>query len=239
MRPRLWSSVAATLIPTLRTPIRANERVADRSRGNGRTQPLTPAATCKREHRCEGGALERDFAEVAAGSRPLVHATPTIPLFMRDMAGSYGQSLKTTFIPEFLSMNFLMAGMVPLAALFAHYFAASRDPLQPNFWFRMSMALLAGFIVAYPMNWWLVARHLKHGMKTVRTAPWTTSSRESTMLAATLARSGHSGSVESQKVTSGMSARAVRPIALFGMGIFSLAAFAAGLALAMWIATVR
>ena len=32
----------------------------------------------------------------------------------------------------------------------------------------MSMALLAGFIVAYPMNWWLVANHLKHGMMTVR-----------------------------------------------------------------------
>jgi hypothetical protein len=32
----------------------------------------------------------------------------------------------------------------------------------------MSMALLAGFIVAYPMNRWLVANHLKHGMMTVR-----------------------------------------------------------------------
>jgi hypothetical protein len=32
----------------------------------------------------------------------------------------------------------------------------------------MSMALLAGFVVAYPINWWLVARGLKHGMLTVR-----------------------------------------------------------------------
>jgi hypothetical protein len=32
----------------------------------------------------------------------------------------------------------------------------------------MSMALLAGFVVAYPMNWWLVAKGLKHGMITVR-----------------------------------------------------------------------
>ena len=32
----------------------------------------------------------------------------------------------------------------------------------------MSMSLLTGFIVAYPMNWWLVANHLKHGMMTVR-----------------------------------------------------------------------
>ena len=34
----------------------------------------------------------------------------------------------------------------------------------------MSMGLLVGFIVAYPMNWWLVAHHLKHGMMTVRPA---------------------------------------------------------------------
>jgi hypothetical protein len=32
----------------------------------------------------------------------------------------------------------------------------------------MSMGLLVGFITAYPMNWWLVTRHLKHGMMTVR-----------------------------------------------------------------------
>ncbi len=30
------------------------------------------------------------------------------------------------------------------------------------------MALLVGFVVAYPMNWWLVSHHLKHGMMTVR-----------------------------------------------------------------------
>ena len=28
----------------------------------------------------------------------------------------------------------------------------------------------AGFVVAYPINWWLVANHLKHGMMTVRPA---------------------------------------------------------------------
>lgn len=39
---------------------------------------------------------------------------------------------------------------------------------MPEFWFVMSMALLAGFVVAYPINWWLVARGLKHGMMTVR-----------------------------------------------------------------------
>lgn len=28
----------------------------------------------------------------------------------------------------------------------------------------MSVALKAGALVAYPINWWLVARHLKHGL---------------------------------------------------------------------------
>jgi len=32
------------------------------------------------------------------------------------------------------------------------------------------MGLLVGFIIAYPMNWWLVANKLKHGMMTVRPA---------------------------------------------------------------------
>ncbi len=162
-------------------------------------------------------------------------------LFMRDMAGgSYARSLRMTFVPEFLSMNVLMAGMVPLAALFAHYFDDSRDPLHPEFWFRMSMALLAGFIVAYPMNWWLVARHLKHGMTTVRPASLATLAAESTKPAATRAHPGHSGAAESTKpAASRISARAVPRTALLGMAILSLTAFAVGLLIAMWIAIVR
>lgn len=34
----------------------------------------------------------------------------------------------------------------------------------------MSMGLLVGFIIADPMNGWLVANHLKHGMMMVRPA---------------------------------------------------------------------
>jgi hypothetical protein len=90
-------------------------------------------------------------------------------LFMRDMAGgSFSRSLRTTFIPEFLSMNALMAGMVPVMTFLMTRIPASEPPRRAEFWFVMSMALFAGAIVAYPMNWWLVARHLKHGMMTVR-----------------------------------------------------------------------
>jgi len=92
-------------------------------------------------------------------------------LFMRDTAGgSYKRALTSTFIPELLSMNLLMAGMVPTVMILKANIQSARDPTTPNFWFVMSMGLLVGFVIAYPMNWWLVANHLKHGMTTVRPA---------------------------------------------------------------------
>jgi Domain of unknown function (DUF4396) len=92
-------------------------------------------------------------------------------LFMRGMAGgSYRRSLTSTFFPELLSMNCLMAGMVIVMTLAQKSVPAGRDPAAPAFWFIMSMALLVGFITAYPMNWWLVSHHMKHGMMTVRSS---------------------------------------------------------------------
>jgi hypothetical protein len=92
-------------------------------------------------------------------------------LFMREMAGgSYSRSLANTFIPELLSMNLLMAGMVPTVMALRMRIASGTDPWTPAFWFVMSIGLLVGFVIAYPMNWWLVANNLKHGMMTVRPA---------------------------------------------------------------------
>ncbi len=92
-------------------------------------------------------------------------------LFMREaVGGSYRRALASTFLPELLSMNLLMAGMVPTAMILRMRIASAGDPMTPYFWFVMSMGLLVGFIAAYPMNWWLVANHLKHGMMTVRPA---------------------------------------------------------------------
>ncbi len=89
-------------------------------------------------------------------------------LFMREMFGSYIRSLKATFSSELLSMNCLMGGMMSVASLAFAGTHAAHDPSQPLFWFRMSLALMTGAAIAYPMNWWLVAHHLKHGMMTVR-----------------------------------------------------------------------
>ncbi|MBX7430532.1 DUF4396 domain-containing protein [Mycobacterium sp. Y57] len=91
---------------------------------------------------------------------------------MRDSAGgSYLTSLKMTFLPELLSMNLLMSGMVLTARFTMPHVQHSHDPLRPEFWFVMSMALIVGFVFAYPINWWLVANHMKHGMMTIRRRP--------------------------------------------------------------------
>ena len=88
---------------------------------------------------------------------------------MKGMAGgSYLKSLKISFLPEFLSMNLLMTGMVMTISALRSRIVGGDDPLQPGFWFVMSMAILVGFIFAYPMNWWLVSNGMKHGMITVR-----------------------------------------------------------------------
>ncbi len=100
-------------------------------------------------------------------------------LFMRaSVGGSYAQALRMTFLPELLSMNLLMAAMIPAANILKQAVPAGHDPSNPEFWFFMSMALLAGFVAAYPVNWWLVAKGLKHGMATLR--PKRTTAADST-----------------------------------------------------------
>lgn len=88
-------------------------------------------------------------------------------LFMRRMAGSYAGALRSTFLPELLSMNALMAAMVPVMMISMDHVSTGHRPDSPAFWFIMSMSILAGFVLAYPINWWLAANHLKHGMMTI------------------------------------------------------------------------
>jgi hypothetical protein len=146
-------------------------------------------------------------------------------LFMRDMVGgSYSRSLTSTFIPELLSMNLLMAGMVPVMMLLKMHLGGA-SPTSPVFWFVMSMALLVGAILAYPMNWWLVSYHLKHGMMTVRTTP--VAAHDHAMQAAmpTAAPAQHS-----MKMDEAPTPRPSIPV----MTLLSFVALAAGLAIA-WL----
>lgn len=90
-------------------------------------------------------------------------------LFMRDMAGgSYWGALRMSFIPEWLSMNTVMAGMIPTMVVLMSRDMASMHATSLRFWGVMQLATIAGFLVAYPVNLWLVGVRLKHGMGTVR-----------------------------------------------------------------------
>ena len=90
-------------------------------------------------------------------------------LFMRDMAGgSYRGALRASFIPEWLSMNAVMAGMIPTMVILMSRDMTAMHAGSLRFWGVMSLATLVGFAVAYPVNLWLVGVRLKHGMGTVR-----------------------------------------------------------------------
>jgi hypothetical protein len=158
-------------------------------------------------------------------------------LFMRDTAGgSYRRSLTSTFMPEFLSMNVLMAGMMPVAAFGRMLLGFRPGPSTPEFWFIMSMALMVGFVVAYPMNWWLVAKGLKHGMMTVRPraekkeAPMTTAAPQEHAAGHEAERAGgqdtgHGAGHGPPPSTAEIAGMAALSVVLFGLGI--------GLALAL------
>lgn len=153
-------------------------------------------------------------------------------LFMRDMAGgSYRRALASTFMSELLSMNLLMAGMVPTVMALKARIPAASDPTAPSFWFVMSMGLLVGFIVAYPMNWWLVAYHLKHGMMTVR--------RTGSAAMAGRADQSHAGmdmaaQTEPMRMDSGEKPWPPVPV----MALLSFLALAAGIAMALLLRRV-
>jgi hypothetical protein len=90
-------------------------------------------------------------------------------LFMRDMAGgSYWGALRASFMPEWLSMNAVMAGMIPTMVILMSRDMASMHATSLRFWGVMSLATLVGFAVAYPANLWLVGVKMKHGMGTAR-----------------------------------------------------------------------
>jgi len=91
-------------------------------------------------------------------------------LFMRRMmGGTYLENVRRSFLPEFISMNCMMAGMAPVMVMLM----MGRDmramwPGEPLFWVVMSLGVIAGFAIAYPVNVWMVARGMKHGLMTER-----------------------------------------------------------------------
>ena len=91
-------------------------------------------------------------------------------LFMKDMmGGSYLAAVRHSLLPEWLSMNFMMAGMFPtMVVLMMGRDMRAMEPTELVFWGTMSAAVLVGLITSYPVNLWMVAKGLKHGMGTQR-----------------------------------------------------------------------
>ncbi|GAC1639434.1 MAG: hypothetical protein NVS4B8_06270 [Herpetosiphon sp.] len=107
-------------------------------------------------------------------------------LFMKKMlGGTYLGAVRRSFLPEWLSMNAVMADMIPTMVILMSRDAQAMEATSLRFWGVMSLATLIGLIIAYPVNWWLVAAGLKHGMGTVRT----------------LGKGGHSLAAEQQQRT--------------------------------------
>ncbi|OZI57835.1 DUF4396 domain-containing protein [Bordetella genomosp. 1] len=93
-------------------------------------------------------------------------------LFMKSlMGGTYWENVRKSFLPEFISMNFMLAGMAPVMVfLMMGGDMRAMVPTELLFWGVMSIGVTAGFILTYPCNVWLVARGLKHGLMTLRPA---------------------------------------------------------------------
>ena len=92
-------------------------------------------------------------------------------LFMKKMmGGTYWENVRKSFMPEFISMNAMMAGMAPtMSFLMMGRDMRAMDPLELVFWGVMSLGVMVGFATAYPFNVWMVKKKIKHGLMTERT----------------------------------------------------------------------
>lgn len=82
---------------------------------------------------------------------------------------SPGEGIKAALKADILSITAWQVGMYGGMALiqllwFRPSYGALAEPTQPEFWFAMQIAMLAGFCTSYPMNWLLVRRGVKEAM---------------------------------------------------------------------------
>ena len=78
---------------------------------------------------------------------------------------SPGEGLKAALKADTLSLTAWQVGMygwmaIAVFVIFKHELKAN----DPVFWFMMQLAMLAGFLTAYPVNWWLIKTKVKEAM---------------------------------------------------------------------------
>lgn len=90
-------------------------------------------------------------------------------LMMVEMyQGDYLLAVRKTFFVETVSMNMVMVGMIPVMVILMYVLPEGDNPWKLTFWFIMGMATIAGGLTAYPINYWLVKKKIKHGCMTIQ-----------------------------------------------------------------------
>ena len=90
-------------------------------------------------------------------------------IFMKKMLkSSYFYAIRKTFYSEWLSMNLIMGGMIPVMVIWIVLDPLSKDPTSLHFFAKMSLASIVGALFSFSGNRWLVKHGLKHGMMTKR-----------------------------------------------------------------------
>lgn len=82
---------------------------------------------------------------------------------MRGISGWEG--IKAALRADTVSLVSFEIGMFAWMALSSQvFFRHNLEPTQPAYWFNMQIAMLVGFVTAYPANWWLMKKGLKEAM---------------------------------------------------------------------------
>jgi hypothetical protein len=86
---------------------------------------------------------------------------------MRNL--SVGQGVVQAITADALSLTAWQAGMYGFMAfaqfyLFRHLLGVRLVVTSSEFWFMMQLAMIAGFITSYPVNWWLIRAGIKERM---------------------------------------------------------------------------
>ena len=78
---------------------------------------------------------------------------------MRTQRKTFVEAFKLIWIGELFSI-----GVMEIAINWANYSVGgmqTRSVFEPVFWIGMAVAVPAGFLAAWPVNWWLTNRDLK------------------------------------------------------------------------------
>lgn len=78
---------------------------------------------------------------------------------------SPGQGLWAAIKADTLSLTAWQVGMYGWMAMATFLIFGHEIPkTNPVFWFMMQIAMLAGFLTSYPVNWWLIRKGVKEAM---------------------------------------------------------------------------